>query len=479
MALSLALDLGTTSIAAIAVDPEGHIVAKVQQANTATVPGLPHGHAEQDPLQLRKIVGQVLSKLAPQLSSPPVGLGLTGQMHGMLLVDPTGQPLGRLITWQDRRANEAAHLASGDGRPLSWLDLYLQACPPQELDTTGAHPAPGYMGVTLAMLIASDAIPASTAGTTFLADWMVSELTHTPITTDRSNAAASGLFDLASDRWNPILLNAGRIPADWMPEVVESGTILGSLTAEWAAETGLPVGLPVCGAIGDNQAAVLGSLPIGENAIQINVGTGGQINWPISSFQRVPSMDTRYLPHDRFLLVGAGLAGGDAYAWVNQTVGNWVQAFGGETSSGEIYDRLSEAASTVPPDADGLVCEPLFRGTRREPLARGRFDGITFDNFTPAHVARAVLTGIAEGFAWFYENSGSAQPSDCGRIIGSGNGLRQNPLLIDSLQRRFGLPVVLTKHDQEAAFGTALLCGSQCGIWPDLATASQTIRLTA
>ncbi|MEE3366720.1 MAG: hypothetical protein VX304_13825, partial [Planctomycetota bacterium] len=90
-----------------------------------------------------------------------------------------------------------------------------------------------------------------------------------------------------------------------------------------------------------------------------------------------------------------------------------------------------------------------------------------------------VLTGIAEGFAWFYENSGSARPSDCGRIIGSGNGLRQNPLLIDSLQRRFGLPVVLTEHDQEAAFGTALLCGSQCGIWPDLATASQMIRLTA
>ena len=479
MALSLALDLGTTSIAAVAVDPDGNIVARVQQANTATVSGLPPGHSEQDPLKLRELVCQVLSELTSHLPLPPIGLGLTGQMHGMMLVDPAGHPLGRLITWQDRRANETARLRSGDSTQSSWLELYMESCDPRELSATGAHPAPGYMGVTLAMLIASDAIPPSTAGATFLADWVASELTHTPITTDRSNAAASGLFDLALDRWNPTLLHAGRIPADWMPEVVESGTIVGNLTSEWAARTGLPVGLPVCGAIGDNQAAVLGSLPIGETAIQVNVGTGGQISWPVSSFQRVNSMDTRYLPHERFLLVGAGLAGGDAYAWVNRTARDWLRPFGTEPSSDEIYATLSEAASTVPPDANGLVCEPLFRGTRREPLARGRFAGVTFDNFTPAHVARAVLTGIAEGFAWFYENAGSARPSGCGRIIGSGNGLRQNPLLVDSLQRRFGLPVVLTEHDQEAAFGAALLCGSQCGIWPDLATASQTIRLTA
>ena len=88
-----------------------------------------------------------------------------------------------------------------------------------------------------------------------------------------------------------------------------------------------------------------------------------------------------------------------------------------------------------------------------------------------------MLNGIAEGFAWFFENAGHARPADCVRIVGSGNGMRQNPLLVESIERRFGLPVVLAAHDQEAAFGTALLAGSQCGVWPDLATAGNAIKL--
>ena len=473
MLLSLALDLGTSSIAAIAVDPDGRIVSSVERPNSATLSDLPAGHAEQDPLRIRRIVVEVLSQLARDLPGTPAGLGLTGQMHGVLLTDAARRPLTRLITWQDRRANEAAAADPSS----SWLDQYLSACPETDLASTGARPAPGYMGVTLAMLIASDAVPESTTGATFLADWVAAEMADTPIVTDRSNAAASGLYDLVEDRWSTPLLTAGQIPADWMPAVVPSGSVIGGLVPGWAAETGLPPGLPLCCAIGDNQAAVLGSLPVGEPAIQINVGTGGQISWPVTRFLDLPSMDPRYLPHDRFLLVGAGLAGGDAYAWVNRAVASWLKTFGDEPPADQVYSRLAEAAAAVPPDADGLVCDPLFRGTRSQPLARGRFEGITVENFTPGHVARAVLNGIADGFAWFFENAGDARPQDCRRIVGSGNGLRHNRLLIESLQRRFGLPLVLAEHAQEAAFGAALLCGSQCGIWPDLAPAGKAIRL--
>jgi len=473
MPLSLALDLGTTSIAAIAVDPNGGIVSSVERPNTATVPDLPPGHAEQDPQQIVRIVVEVLSELARDLPGTPAGLGLTGQMHGVLLTDASRRPVTRLITWQDRRANEIVH---GE-QSLSWLDQFLLACPEKDRAATGARPAPGYMGVTLAMLIASDAIPESTSGAAFLADWVAAEMIDSPTVTDRSNAAASGVYDLAEDRWSGPLLAGGRIPHAWMPKVVPSGSVIGRLDRDWADQTGLPQGLPICGAIGDNQAAVLGSLPVGEPAIQINVGTGGQISWPVDRFLDLPSMDTRYLPHDRFLLVGAGLAGGDAYAWVNRTTRSWLKTFGDEPPADQVYSRLAEAAAAVPADADGLTCDPLFRGTRSQPLARGRFEGITVENFTPGHVARAVLNGIADSFAWFFENAGDARPADCRRIIGSGNGLRQNPLLVESLQRRFGLPVVLAEHAQEAAFGTALLCGSQCGVWPDLATAGGAIRL--
>ncbi len=477
MLLSLALDLGTSSIAAIAVDPDGQIVTRVQRPNTATRLGLPAGHAEQDPAHILGIIVDVLSELARDLPGTPAGLGLTGQMHGVLLTGPSRRPLTHLITWQDRRANEPARIDSPANPAASWLETYLAACEDADLAQTGCKPAPGYLGVTLATLIGSDSVPSETAGATFLADWVVAELTDTAIVTDRSNAAASGVFNLVEDCWSDPLLDSGHIPREWLPRVVDSGTVIGTLVPEWAAETGLPAGLPICGAIGDNQAAVLGSLPIGEPAIQINVGTGGQINWPVPEFCHVPSMDTRYLPQNRFMLVGAGLAGGDAYAWVNQAVGGWLDTFGTPLSAEAIYSQLAESAASVSPDADGLVCEPLFRGTRRQPTVRGRFEGITFQNFTPGHVARAVLNGIADGFAWFYENADQARPTNCVRIVGSGNGMRQNPLLVESIERRFDMPVVLAEHDQEAAFGTALLAGSQCGVWPDLATAGQAIRL--
>ena len=122
MLLSLALDLGTSSIAAIAVDPAGQIVARVQRPNTATLSGLPVGHAEQDPAQILGIIVDVLSELARDLPGTPAGLGLTGQMHGVLLTGSSRRPLTHLITWQDRRANEPARIDSPADPAASWLE---------------------------------------------------------------------------------------------------------------------------------------------------------------------------------------------------------------------------------------------------------------------------------------------------------------------------------------------------------------------
>ncbi|MFQ5732121.1 MAG: FGGY-family carbohydrate kinase [Planctomycetaceae bacterium] len=291
--------------------------------------------------------------------------------------------------------------------------------------------------------------------------------------TDRSNAASTGLFNLEDDCWSEPLLAAAEIEASLLPEVRESGVVIGELIGDVAARTGLPAGLPVCNAIGDNQAAVLGSVPAGESALQINVGTGGQVNWPVPRYQRVSGMDTRYLPLSRYLLVGAGAAGGAAYAWVGETVAQWRDAFAiGSTTGSDrdsVFERLNELAADVPDDADGLICEPFFRGTRRDPDARGRFAGINAGNFSPGHVARAVLNGIAAALSAFYEQAGDQRPQTVTRIIGSGNGLRSNPLLTATIARVFQRDVWLPEHREEA--------GSQTGVWPTLEAAGECIRL--
>lgn len=472
MGLALAVDLGTTSIAAVAVNRDGQLVGKVVLPNDAAVPELPAGHSEQDPLRLRAIAVESLRQLAQQITERPACLGVTGQMHGVIRLDAARRPISNLVTWQDRRANEPQ-----SGRAGTYLDGLLARCPPDAMSRSGCRPAAGYLGATLSWLKQHDQILRETRHVACLADWMAAELAGGDVHTDPSNAAAAGIFDLEAGRWSPELVAACDIEPALLPELRDSGCVLGGLTRAMSEATGLPEGLPVCNAIGDNQAAVLGSVPAGEPAIQINIGTGGQINWPVERFVRVEAMDTRYLPPGRYLLVGAGLAGGDAYAWVNRTIAAWLNAFGVVRPSDEIYTRLNELAAAVPDSIEGLQCEPVFRGTRRQPTARGTFTGVTFENFTPGHVARSVLEGIARGMFWFYENAGAWQPRNLRRIVGSGNGLRNNPLLAESIERVFARPLFFPAHQEEAAFGAALLAGANAGVWASLEAAGAAIKL--
>ncbi|MCC7419137.1 MAG: hypothetical protein IT428_02535 [Planctomycetaceae bacterium] len=473
MSLALALDLGTTSISAVAVSRDGRVVARLNRPNPAHRTGLAAGRAEQDPAVLRSAAFGILRELAAAAPGNPMCLGITGQMHGGLLVDRQRRPLTPLITWQDRRATEPF-----PGDPSrSILEEFRARCVPSDVARTGCTPSPGYLAVTLFALQSMGAIPGGTHRATLIADWIAAELADVDPVIDRTNAASTGVYDLAADEWSSSILGATRLNRDWFPEVRRSGSPIGVVSPEVAAETGLPAGLPVANAIGDNQAAVLGSVPAGEAAFQINVGTGGQINWSIPAFRRVDGMDTRPLPQDRFMLVGAGLAGGDAYAWVRRAVQSWLAAFGHDASGDDVYETLNRLAGAAPDDCDGLTCEPVFRGTRRQPTLRGSFRGVTNENFTPGNVARAVLQGIAGGMKWFADHAGDARPASMARIIGSGNGLRKNPLLVRVLSDTFRLPVVLSEHEEEAAVGTALLAGTEVGFWPDLMTAGRMIRL--
>src|SRR5260370_2100358 len=132
MPLALALDLGTTSIAAGAGDAAGRLAAHVQVPNDAAVAGLPPGHAEQNPVRIREIGWEILSRLAAALPEPPQCLGITGQMHGGLIVDTNRELVTNLITWQDRRANLQEPHDAG-----TYLDTLLSGCSEQALHSTG------------------------------------------------------------------------------------------------------------------------------------------------------------------------------------------------------------------------------------------------------------------------------------------------------------------------------------------------------
>lgn len=472
MALSLGLDIGTTSLAAVAVAEDGSVCALASCANDAAVSNLPEGRAEQDPPRIRLLAVELLTELARHLPEPPQCLGLTGQMHGVLLADAELHPLTRLISWQDRRANQPSPHGSG-----TLLDDYLERCGEDLLARSGCRLSPGYGAVTLFCLREQGDLPNGEWKALTIADWLAAELGGGPRATDRTLAASLGAFDATRQAWSEEMLAAGDLSPAWFPEVRPSGSKLGGLRADLAEATGLPAGLPVCGAVGDQQAAFVGSVPPGAGYLNLNLGTGGQISWALEHYRPVAGMEVRPLPPGGFLAVGAGVSGGDAYAWLQRTVANWLAAFGVERTADQIYETLHALAVATEPGSSGLRCEPSFRGTRQQPQARGRFEGITNDNFDLGSTARAVMQGIVDGLFAFYEGAGDARPATVEAVIGSGNAFDRNPLLAALVEKRFQAPMWQPVETEAAARGAALLAGANSGVWADLEAARATTKL--
>jgi sugar (pentulose or hexulose) kinase len=315
MTAALGIDLGTTTITALALDlATGDILARATAPNRAESPSTAdrgQGRSEWDAQVIARIACSCLAEVAKKLGGrvrDMAGLGITGQQHGGVIVDGKLRPLTPFIGWQDRRGEEAF-----PGSTESFVSRALDLAGADAPERAGCRLAAGYLAVTLFWLKENGLLPRM--GTAcFLMDYFAALLTGLAPVTDPSSAASSGVLNLRTRNWDAGLITALGLPVTAFPEVRPSGELLGPLTPESARATGLPAGLPVLVGIGDNQASFLGSVADREEAVLVNVGTGGQV---VAWTQKVlvdPLLETRPFPSDGFLLVCAGLCGGRSYA---------------------------------------------------------------------------------------------------------------------------------------------------------------------
>jgi sedoheptulokinase len=446
----LALDLGTTTITGLLVSgPRLKVLRLVRRSNDATLRTGPSLHAEQDPRRLRELAGEVLAELASGGAGTNLsalqGLALTGQMHGLLCVDASGEPLSPLITWQDRRtagspADEASTWAQLQAR-LAGRDWQVNGCRIQH----------GYGAATLFWLMAQAALPAGTRHVCTIAGWLGGQLTGQPPAADPTFAASWGVFDLVRGRWNTELIKALGLNVRLFPPVRPSGEKLGGLLPAVARHVGLPRGLPVFNPLGRPASAVL-----------LNLGTGGQVCWAVPSFEAPgETVETRPLPgatalDPKFLRVGASLCGGAAYAWLNHTVRAWLAEFGLDAGEEQVYERLNALAAACP-DTRGLRARTTFLGVRGDPTVEaGAIEGITLQNMTLGALARATLRGMVDELYGLYAAHGGGQ-AGARQVVAAGGAVEHNPLLGTVIEQRFGLPVRPAPHPEPAAVGAAWL----------------------
>jgi len=207
-------------------------------------------------------------------------------------------------------------------------------------------------------------------------------------------------------------------------------------------------------AIGDNQASFLGATNGDRNAILINIGTGSQFSAYTQEYIESESLEVRPFPGTGYLLVGASLCGGRAYALLEKFYRSIAEVCCGNSDSCyDIMHKLLEAGSK-PLDLPKI--RPLFQGTRGDPDLRASITNLSENNFTPTHITWAMLEGMAKELHDMYVNYRVKAENKEKKLVGSGNGLRKNPHLQKIVSEQFDMPLVMSACEEEAAVGAAL-----------------------
>ena len=444
----IGLDVGTTSIGGVLVDgSSGDIVKSVLKDNHSECNTANSWEHCQDPDRIWRTVREVLA----ELSSGKVeigGIGLTGQMHGILYVDSHGDAVSPLYTWLDQRGSLPFGGAASYAEHLSLL--------------TSSPVSPGFGMATHYYNTLQRMVPEKAVKLCTIADFIAMKLCRAKEpAVDPTLAASLGCFDLETGEFDQAALRAARIDPSILPSIQPTGTVIGQTED----------GVPVACAAGDNQASFLGAVRDIEHSILVNIGTGSQISVFSNHLLQLEGLEVRPFPGGGYLLVGAPLGGGKAYALLERFFRDVCAVFGG--SEGSLYERMNALALTaakVPP-GEGLQVHTQFFGTREDPARRGAIDRISADNFTPQHLVAGFLEGMTEELLAYYLRLPEPMKQSRKVLVGSGNGVRQNQALRGRLAQAFMLPLELPKYAEEASYGAAICAGVGIGLYQDFTSA--------
>ena len=287
---AIGIDIGTTTISGIVLDTEKRQVLEARTVQNGSFIKTEH---EWERIQDVDVILDKAENLVKELLAccPEADvIGLTGQMHGIVYLNRNGRHVSPLYTWQDGRGN----LSSDGHKPLT----------EQVMDKTGVFIASGYGLISHLYNLRNGLVPQEAVSLCTIGDYLGMILTGRKYPLVHiSNAASLGFFDVQRGGFREDAMKEMGIDPSILPEITEDFTELGRYQ-----------GIPVTAALGDNQASFLGSVGIHKNILLLNMGTGGQISALSDQYFEAPGIEARPFVKGKYLLVGASLCGGRAYA---------------------------------------------------------------------------------------------------------------------------------------------------------------------
>jgi xylulokinase len=440
------LDVGTSGVKGIALDADGTVAARATRGYGLLTPQ--PGWAEQDPDDWWRAAAEVLDELRSRVG-PPQGIGLSGQMHGLVALDSADRPLRPAILWNDQRSQaECEEIEERIG-----LERLIAL--------TGNRALTGFTAPKLLWLrnhepetyerIASILLPK---------DYVRLKLTGEHAS-DVADSSGTLLFDVAARRWSDEVTTELEIPMSWLPPALESSDISGRTNDN----------VPVAAGAGDQAAGALGGGITEPGPLSVVLGTSGVVFGALDRYRPDPLARTQTFCHavpGTWHAMGVMQSAAGSLDWLRT-------ALGGDVA----FDVLLAEAEAWEPGAEGLVFLPYLAGERTphaDPEARASFTGLTLRH-TRGALVRAVLEGVCFGLRDCLDVlAQSGVTATAG--IASGGGAASD-LWLKIAASVLDLPLSRTAVGDGAAFGAALLGGVAAGTWADVHEAAQaTVRIT-
>jgi xylulokinase len=450
----LGIDTSTTSSKALIIDEHGEVIAVASNPHTLQTPK--PLWSEQDPREWWEAVAASIKSVLEKagISGEGVGaVGLTGQMHGLILLDDAGNVLRPAILWNDQRTQsqcDEIHQVIGKER-------FIQI--------TGNVALTGFTAPKILWVKENEQEVFAKAKHVLLPkDYVRYKLTG-EYAMDKADGAGTVLFDLKLRDWSYEVLAALDIPRTWMPKTFEGPEFTGHINEEAASLTGLKAGTPVAAGGGDQAAGAVGVGAVEPGIIGLTVGTSGVVFATTPSALIEPEGRLHAFCHavpGMWHFMGVMLSAAGSLQWYRDTLAPEMS-----------FDDLLKEAEAIPAGSEGLHFLPYLSGERTphpDPLARGAFIGLTLRH-SRAHMTRAVLEGVSFGLKDSFtliQNAGLGAITQVRASGGGTKGALWRQILASVLEAEL---VTAEGTTEGAAYGAALLAGVGAGAWTDVAAA--------
>jgi xylulokinase len=465
----LAHDVGTGGNKAVLCNPNGEVLYSAYQSYGLTYPQA--GWVEQDPDELWQAVAATTRQVIQESGIDPadvIGVGVSAQMWNTLPVDEKGKPLTAMLSWLDLRSvHQADRVLTGD-------------TPAFIFKHTGNIPtAKDSIPKILWLKEERPKIWERTATLLDCKEYILFKLTGR-IAIDWVGASVYFLFNPHTKKWSEEVCRELGIPLEKLPPTFPCTDVIGEITPQAAAATGLNPGTPVVICAGDVAVAQAGAGANREGKVHLCIGTATWVGVSTATFRNDPEKPFWGLNHidpKKYIIAGEMETGGGALMWFRDVLcqKERLQASQAGKSS---YDLLTTMAGSVPPGSDKLIFLPWLSGERAPVLdhyARGAYIGLTMSH-TKAHMTRAVMEGVAYHIRWIceaMEKSGFVIPG----FNGIGGGCN-SPVWTQIIADISGRPLSVVKNHLEAgAAGAALTVAVGLGIHPNMDAVDDLIEI--